>query len=189
LVATNKKASLGSMKLRRHWSLWAWLALVGVGGCADSGGAGIKLFSGKRETAPASDIIRVVCFYTPNMWRSFDKAGNLDPEGFAFVMYLWSGKTERGAYADGLFRAKMYRLSRDDEGKTVRELAREWTAATSDLPRRGESRLGYSYQPSLYWGDLDIYGAEVEIVIQFESPDERVVQSQTHRTKVPRRKG
>jgi hypothetical protein len=57
---------------------------------------------------------------------------------------------------------------------------------TSDLPRRKETRLGAGYQPSLFWGDADVLGKEVQIVVRFESPGGKVMQSQTVHKKVPK---
>ena len=157
------------------------LAAVGaVGGCVDPQAAG--------DGQTPEYIYRVVCFYPPNMWQSFDQEGDLNPEGLAFVMYLLSSKTSKGTHADGLVHVKMYRIDRRPDGSTERTLVRDWTAGTSELRRRTPTKFGYGYDVYLHWDDLDILGQEVEIVVQYESPAGRLVQSQTKQTRVPPRK-
>ena len=48
--------------------------------------------------------------------------------------------------------------------------------------------LGVGYQPSVFWGDVDIYGRDVELLIKYESPTGRIVPSETVHLKVPERK-
>jgi hypothetical protein len=64
----------------------------------------------------------------------------------------------------------------------------EAQADMNDLPRREPGKFGYGYQPQIYWGDLEVYGKDIEIVIQYESPGGRVLQSQTKRVRVPARR-
>jgi len=42
--------------------------------------------------------------------------------------------------------------------------------------------------PPLYWGDVDLLGKEVEIIVKYESPTGRIVQAQTKHERVPGRK-
>ncbi len=162
-------------------------ALVSGGCTADR----VNWFQPKQQAKksdPGPDIESVVCFYPPNMWQSFDKEGDLNPEGFSFVLYLISGATQKGVWTDGKLNVSMYRVDRKDDGSVKRSLACDWPVDMSRLPRRQPGKLGFSYQPALCWGDLDVLGDEVEIVVQYESPGGKTVQSQTHRTKVPARK-
>lgn len=159
--------------------------------CAERQDRAPKLIGSHRGLNPAllkDDIYKVICFYPPNMWQSFDAQGDRNPEGFAFVLYLVSAATDKGAYALGNLRVRLFRIDRDDQGRRVRTLAQEWTVQTSDLAVRTENKLGYGYQPSLYWGDADAYGKEVEINVQFESPDGTVIAAQTKRARVPAKK-
>jgi hypothetical protein len=142
------------------------------------------------EQAPQdTDVYRVVCFYPPNMWRSFDVEGDLNPEGFAFVMYLISQQTNKGVFADGTFWVEIYqRGPLTDSGRRPRHLVFESSAPMRDLPRRTPTLLRNGYQPTVYWGDLELYGADIEIVIKYESPTGRIVSSETISVKVPERK-
>jgi len=141
-----------------------------------------------RNRQSAEYIYEVVCGYPLNMWQSYDKAGDLNPEGFAFVMYLLSSTTGKGVHTDGCIRVSMYEINRGPEGISGRILAHEWLADTADLRERTPTSCGYGYDVYLHWGDLDVFGREVEIVVRYEAPDGRVVQSQTKPTRVPARK-
>jgi len=158
--------------------------LLELVGCNRGGG-----MRGERQSpAVDTDVYRVVCFFPPNMWKSFDHAGDLNPEGFAFVMYLLSRETNRGVIADGTLQILLYTVQELENGAVERHLAREWTADMSEIPRRQQTRFGIGYQPTVHWGDLNVFGERVEIVVKYESPTGRVVQGQTHATKVPKRK-
>lgn len=135
-----------------------------------------------------TDIYKVICFYSPNMWQSFDEEGDLDPEGFAFVMYLISKKTDRGAFVDGTLHIRMYTLDKQPDGSRKRNLVGNWSQPAGDAPQRARTLLGNSYQPTIHWGDIDVLGRSVQIVAEYESPTGRVVRGQTHETKVPAKK-
>lgn len=151
------------------------------------------LFS-PAQTRPASspqagahdDVYKVVCFYPPNMWQSFDAAGDRNPEGFVFVMYLLSQKSDKGVYADGTLHVDLFCIDHLPDAPPRRSLVQNWSVHTSELPRRKETRLGAGYQPSLYWGDADVLGKEVQIVVRFESASGKVLQSQTVHKRVPK---
>jgi len=145
--------------------------------------------SREDRTGFAERICDVVCFFPIDTWKSFDRAGDRNPEGFAFVLYLLDCATGRGAYAGGLVHVHMYRINHDADGKKSRELVQDWTLDHDQLNARKPTRLGYGYQPFLSWGkNVDVLGEEVEIVVQYESPTGDVVQAQTVHRKVPPRK-
>jgi len=150
-------------------------------------------FGGDRQrpapSAKDTEIFRVVCFFPPNMWKSFDSAGDRNPEGFAFVMYLISGKTGKGIYADGTFRVELYRYGEADRnGRRQRDLVFDTAAPMAQIARRSPTMLGEGYQPYVFWGDLQIYGDDIEVVVKYESPTGRTVSSETVHVKVPPRK-
>ena len=159
-------------------------------GCA---GPSTSVKTVNRHGLPASlvknDVYKVVCVFPQTMWQSYDQAGDSNPEGFRFLVYLLSKSTRKGAYADGFLHVKMFRMDQMPDGRNERVLVQNWMVGTEELPRRESSKLtGYSYQPSLYWGDVDILGETVEIVVQYESLDGKTIQSQTKQVRVPRRK-
>lgn len=134
-------------------------------------------------------ICDLVSFFPLNTWKSFDPEGDRNVEGFAFVLYLIACDSRKGAYSNGLVHVNMYRVETGPDGKSTRELVQNWTARHDELNPRQPTRLGYGYQPHLFWGEnVDVLGKEVEIVVQFEAPDGRVIQGQTVHRKVPGRK-
>lgn len=140
---------------------------------------------GEREGFVDS-ICNVVSFFPVNTWQSFDNEGDRNPEGFAFVLYLISCKTGKGGFGDGLVHVNLYRIDRGPRGATERELVQNWTIRHKELNPRQPARLGYGYQPTLFWGDnVDLLGKEVEIVVRYEAPDGAIVQGQTVHRKVP----
>ena len=161
------------------------LAAAGMG-CTRSGRSMAK---DQQQAAQDTDVYRVVCFFPPNTWKSFDEEGDLNPEGFSFVMYLISRKSNKGVFADGTFHVEIYERGEvNASGRRPRHLVFETSAPMEDLPRRSRTMLGVGYQPAVYWGDLDIYGHDIEVVVKYESPTGRIVPSETVSLKVPDRK-
>ena len=166
------------------------MILIGLA-CLIGGCAGLRSARDGQKGAPQdTDVYRVVCFYPPNMWKSFDPEGDLNPEGFSFVMYLISRKTNKGILTDGNFYVEIYKRGEVNEsGRRPRLLMFQTNAPMSVLPRRAPTLLGAGYQPIVYWGDdLNLLGEAIEIVIKYESPTGRTVASETVNVKVPDRK-
>lgn len=171
-----------------RWTIpGAIAAAMSVAGCAQDH-QGLALLRPKASNAPANranDVSNVVCFFPANMWQSFDVEGDTKPEGFAFVLYLVSGKTGKGSYVDGQLKVSMYKFDRAPDGSKVRSLAQDWSVDTRDLPKRKATRLGVGYQPYMYWGDTKVLGKEIEIMVQYRSPSGQRVVGQTVHLKVP----
>jgi hypothetical protein len=183
------------VKRRTRWTMLKLpLAIIMITGvCVPTGCQGKRARRTQEHqpvTAPArdTDIFRVVCFFPQNMWTSFDAEGDLNCEGFAFVMYLLSRQTERGTLVPGTLHIDLYTVSKDASGRKTRALARQWSQPMDEVPRRSPTKFGNGYQPTVTWGEMDMLGKRVEIVVRYESPSGRVVQSQTHATKVPGRR-
>lgn len=165
---------------------WVLLALtIAASGCNDPNWS---FDQNRRERAVKSDIYKVVCFYPPNMWRSFDEAGDRNVEGFTFIMYLISSGTERGALADGTIEVLLYRVDTVEDKQSNRVLAYQWSRDMSDIAERNPTKLGHGYQPSVNWGSLDLFGKEIEILVRHIAPDGTIIPSRTATLKVPARK-
>lgn len=161
------------------------VAACWVAGCTDpnsSFGQGSQAPRG-----PDTDIYKVICTFPQNMWRSFDSSSGNDPRGFEFVMLLLSRATGRGVYAPGTFHLTIYTVDRTEDS-SERKVAIELSADMADIPKRRASSIGESYQPSIWWGDMDLCGQEIEIAVEYVSPSGRVVRSQTTTRFVPQRK-
>lgn len=163
-------------------------ACVGFGailsGCNDPAWT----FDQSGARARGTDIYKVVCFYPPNMWRSFDEAGDRNIEGFTFILYLISSETERGALVDGTIDVQIFTVDTVDGFQTSRVLAYEWSRSTAELPERNPTKLGHGYQPSVDWDTLDLFNRDIEVLVRYIAPDGSIIPSRTASLKVPPRK-
>jgi hypothetical protein len=123
-----------------------------------------------------TDVNQVVCYYPPNCWKSFTP-GKSRAEGFAAVMYLVSQGTDKGVFADGTFQVDI----RDRTGRKVFQTS----APMSALPKRQATVLGNGYQPTVYWGTIDLRNQEITIVLTYISPTGRRVASDPVKLTVP----
>jgi hypothetical protein len=187
------RISAASPRPARRWS-WlglglAGLALVAVGACGPEAGASGGGWLGNLHPKPPQ-IVRVVCIYRQDPFRSYDAEGDPNPEGFSFTLYLESHKTGKGVLADGTLRAKMYAIERDSQGESSRRPVQDWSVSLDKVPRsKKPSVMGWAYVPQFVWGDnADILGKEVEVVVSYEAPDGRIVRGQTKRLLVPHRR-
>lgn len=139
-----------------------------------------------------SPVQKVVCLFdpTPQQFKSLDPDGDPNPEGFACTVYLVSRETSKGILADGKLQARMYRVDVLPDGTVQRPLVYESQAVPTKTVTRSTrpSQFGWAYVPIFYWGDADVLGCEVEIVVEYVTPDGIKTRSQTHSFKVPARK-
>lgn len=167
-----------------------FVACACVGMCAILSGCNDPAWSFDQSGSHArgSDIYKVVCFYPPNMWRSFDEAGDRNIEGFTFILYLISSTSERGALADGTIDVQIFTVDTVDGVQSSRVLAYEWSCPTTELPERNPTKLGHGYQPSVDWDTLDLFNRDIEVLVRYVAPDGSIVPSRTASLKVPPRK-
>jgi len=176
---------------------WAALLLIAAfAGCLEPGRAGLgdlDQSEARRLPGYSSDpVMKVICLFRPEpaCFRSFDAEGDPNPEGFAFTLYLQSARTEKGIHPEGTSQVKMYRLEPTAQGIVTRNLVYESRPVPAHtLPYSTQrTALGWGYAPSFYWGDADVLGYKVEVVVEFTGTDGRVVRSQPRGLKVPSRK-
>lgn len=135
---------------------------------------------------PEGDPIRqVVCLFDQRPWLSLDAAGDRDPEGLQFRIFLVDGNT-RGVLRDGTLHIDMYRLRRLEDGSVDRQLSSDWHYPTSELTTVKSNMLGEGYSVKLRWAEKDVAGTEIEILARFESPAGDAVRSGTKRLRVPK---
>ncbi len=133
-----------------------------------------------------NEVAKLICLYDMNPFQSFDQEGDLNVEGFRCTVVLASRKTRKGIAANGLIRARMYRLDRTASGKAVRTLVREWPILTEGLHTFHSMVFGEGYKLQFCWDkDDDVLGRDVQIVMTFERPDGCIVRGQTKGWKVP----
>jgi hypothetical protein len=126
----------------------------------------------------------VVCIYDQRPWINVDAAGDRDPEGIRYRVYLDVGK-DKAELRDGTFRIEMYRIDRKSLDKVERTLVSDWEYPTSDFPRIKSKVLGMGYHLRLRWASKDIAGKEVEIFTQYQHAGGTIVRSETKRLRVP----
>lgn len=158
-----------------------------LAGCADGGAWDQTDQShGRTPLAPPEDVYKLVCAYQPPYWKNYhpEKADRI--EGFKFNLYVISRETGRGIHTRGLLQTRMFCRKRRPDGTVERQEMCAWTQPLEDTPRTTrEFALGWAYQPHYDWGDADVAGKEVEVVVWYESPTGRRVYAQTQYLKVP----
>jgi len=131
-------------------------------------------------------IQHVACLYDQHPWLNLDTAGDRDPEGIWFRVFLDPG-TGKGVAAEGTFHVELYVVDKDSEGKSTRTLASDWHYPSSEISRIGKpGMLGEGYVLQLRWAGKNIAGKEIELIVQFEDALGHVVRSGTKRLRVPK---
>lgn len=156
-------------------------------GCGSGSRTNIQLADDRsRMTHEDRDPIRkLVCLYDPKPWLNLDMAGDQDPEGIHYRVYLDSG-SGIGVHRDGKFYVQMYQINRTLDGLIDRKLVSDWHVTTHDAQTLESSLLGYGYHLMFRWASKSIAGNEVEIITVFEDVHGRSVRSGTKRFRVPK---
>ncbi len=175
----------------RYWTCVAsalmLAALTAVSGCGTTGGraASTATTSGAR---PEPVVRHVRCLYDTRPWLNQDAAGDRDPEGIHYRVYLDRGDgTCR--HVTGTFLVQMYQIDRTSADNVKRTLASDWLLPTdSDLVSKLEQpgMLGDGYHLRLRWAKKDTAGKEIEILTKFRDVHGNVIQSGTKRFRVPK---
>ncbi len=130
-------------------------------------------------------VRQVVCLFDQKPWLNLDAAGDLDPEGIHFRVYLDPG-SGLGVLRKGSFYVQLYVVERKPDGEVSRTLASDWRIPTKRVQPIRSPILGYGYHLKLRWARKSIAGREIEIVTTFEDPSGHVVRSGTKRLRVPK---
>lgn len=95
------------------------------------------------------------------------------------ALYLFGNK-EKGVFGDGIIRPRLYQHVKNERGGVEFQLIKEWAFDVDEArPFRcvKPSFQGYGYKLPLSWGDLDLSGKEVRMIVTFERRDGRPVES------------
>lgn len=147
-----------------------------------------KVAGSTGRSIPAVDrqaIRQLVCLFDQRPWLNLDAAGDEDPEGFRFRVFLDTGSGQ-GIHRDGKFYIQLYQIGRTPQGDLDRKLVSDWHLATEDIQPLKSKMLGYGYHIMLRWATKSIAGHEVEVVTTFEDAYGRKVRSGTKRLRVPK---
>lgn len=139
----------------------------------------------RRSANQPDQIRRVVCLYDYKPWLNIDTAGDEDPEGIHFRVFLDPG-TGRGEPRDGMFHIEMYRIDRLSGGQIDRTMISDWHYSTRDFQQVESSLLGMGYHLRLRWATKELAGREVEVITSFENLTGHKVRSGTKRLRVPK---
>lgn len=153
-----------------------------LGGCA----APTQHPAGTTELT--SDIFQIVKFFPAQMWQR-RRLDDVNPNGFVVTVYLISGKTQKGAFADGTIRVEMNVADYDDQRKKRYLPAHTWALDPDQaMPYRvkREGVLGWGYMLHLFWpDDVDVLGKEVSITLSYERSDGGTIRARPHHNRVP----
>ena len=138
-----------------------------------------------RQAPEGAPIRQVVCLFDQRPWLSLDTAGDRDPEGLQFRVFL-DGGSGRGVLREGTFHVEMYRIVRLEKGDMERKLASDWHFTTDELATVRANILGDGYLLQLRWANKDVASGEVEIFVRFETPEGESIRSGTKRFRVPK---
>lgn len=142
------------------------------------------------QNAPLeTNIVQVNAHYGLFPWLQFDPS-DPRPQGFKVAsLFLVSGKTSKGVFADGLITVRMYRVDRDPQHRETRTLVHTWEFTPEQaLPFRAVKRtvVGYGYQLHLRWPpELDLVDREIVVTVEFTRRDGKVIRSGPKFFKVP----
>ncbi len=180
---STRKSIVGVVFSASAWM--ATLSFVFATGCVGSRSAGAP---GKTTPSWKSEgIIRHVrCLYEHRPWLNLDRAGDRDPEGIRYRVFLDAGDA-RGVHRAGMFDIEMYLIGRDDQGEPTRTLVSDWHYPTSKVHTIAKpGKLGEGYFLYLRWARKDVAGHEIEIITKFKDEYGNTARSGTKRIPVPK---
>ena len=164
------------------------LGSIALAACRAPDGSSAQRSAHRSRAArdKAVTIRRIACIYEQRPWLNLDAAGDRDPEGIWFRVFLDPG-SGRGVHAKGMFHVEMYQIGRTPEGEPTRTLVSDWHYPSSKIARIAKpGMLGDGYMMQLRWASKSIAGNEVEVITRFEDAMGNVVRSGTKRLRVPK---
>ncbi len=159
-------------------------ATLFAAGCRSTGAESGTVQKSKTRGKQAP-VHRVVCLFDQRPWINADAAGDRDPEGLRYRVFLDTGGG-KGVLRDGTFHVEMYLIQRNAANELERKLVSDWHYPTSQFGTVSARILGQGYLVQLRWARKDIPGNEVELITSYEAPDARTVRSATSRKRVPK---
>ena len=156
-----------------------------AGGCRSADGAGAWSGSSSPRRSRSSAIRGVRCLYDQKPWINVDAAGDPDPEGLHYRVFLDPGDG-KCVLRDGSFHIELYQINRTATGETERILVSDWNYPTSEFGTILSKILGKGYHVQLRWAKKNIAGHEVELITQYIDPQGNVTRSATKRLRSPK---
>lgn len=157
-------------------------------GCQTSkrGVSGYEAARSSRRHASSDGYIRkVMCLYEQSPWISVDRAGDRDPEGIQFRVFLDAG-SGKGVLRDGTFHVEMYQIRRHAPEGMKRVLVSDWHYPVTDVSTIHSVILGMGYHLKLRWAKKSLAGSDIEVLTRFEDTSGRSKRSSTKRFRIPK---
>jgi len=136
-----------------------------------------------------ANVVGVIAYYSahnPFIWTE-DKTA---PRGVIIEALYLEGRDGKGVFGDGVIRPKMYVSEMKPDGTRDWVLTKEWKYEVEEaIPFRSKRPTvgGWGYRLHLVWGDMDIKGREIRIIVSFERRDGIVITSRKKDFRVPQR--
>lgn len=166
--------------------------ITGAAGCQAPSGGGAQgpVTATPQQVAEMLDpnVVGVVAYYDPyNPWLWNENRTR--PRGIVIqALYLEGNRPGKGVFGDGVISPRMYVRTVDDQGEPDWKLAKEWNfTAAESIPYRSKKQTtqGWGYRFHLPWGDLDIAGREIRMIVQYRRSDGRTMLSGKKDFRVP----
>jgi hypothetical protein len=162
------------------------LVVTGAVGCQPAYDRTTRPAQQRRKLPPDKTVRHIQCLFDAKPWLNLDSAGDRDPEGFRYRVYL-RNTAGKSIYCDGRFDVEMYKIERAKGGEETRTLVSDWHYATSEFARIDRpGMLGVGYVVQFYWADKNLAGSEVEVITTFEDDYGHRVRSETYRLRIPK---
>ncbi len=169
----------------KHVALLCGIGIaVVLAGCSTTS-TGVRTDRSSKHRNRQARVRRVVCLYDQKPWLNLDSAGDRDPEGLHYRIFLDEGAGS-GVFRNGVLRVEMYRIDRMSADRIERTLVSDWEYPTSAFQQVKSNILGSGYHLRLRWALKELAGHEIEMITQFKDTDGNIVRSATKRLHVPR---
>lgn len=177
-----------SVRPSARWAMsLALTAALVVAGCRSAGSARAGADSDGRSAPRGKPVVRrVVCLYDQKPWLNLDLAGDRDPEGVWFRVFLDPG-SGKGVHVDGTFHVEMFQITPKPEGGIDRTLVGDWHYLTKEISTIAKpGMLGEGYVLQLRFASKRVAGSEVEVITRFEDRKGNSVRGGTKRLRIPK---
>lgn len=159
------------------------LSSLAIWGCdATPHGEDVELTPEARRALamkPDPNVIEVGHYYSPYRHWIWTEDQSRVRGTWISSLYLY-GNQQKGVFGDGVIRPRIYLLQRKERGGVEPKLLQEWAfdvEAATFFRSKKPSIQGYGYKLPLEWGDLDLSGKEIRVIVTFERADGRTIES------------
>lgn len=180
-----------------------WLAIA-LSGCTENTGSpqtqpaqGGWFASARQNSDPTPEevarmlepnVLGISCLYSPNdpwLWNT----DHTRVRGIRINALYLQGPNYTGVFGDGIIRPKLFVSTRDEQGQVQYPLIKEWSLDVDQamlFRAKKRVRAGWGYSLFLDWGDLDLSGRTVRLIVQFERADGIMITGGKKDFQVPR---